>query len=677
MLCAAQTPDDGVDTNGTEDDGYEESDDDSALMEKPEKRAFGAVDLNEQREYEQWAHKRAKRLNKQRMWDAAIEVASDGLDIEPNSKFLDEDLTLAFLSKGNEELAAGKYGEAAIVFRRALDFTVDAPGGPVWLRDAVKKKGSKLQAGLAEANRGERNLRIPVYQDKQCAGCFCGFVGVTVLLATIGALSPAPVSICETKQPCHNGAECTDNLLDGTHTCTCAPGWIGEDCNTLGDGDSAASPPPPEPTEEQLPPLTDAETQVLLGIMLICGGAAVVWGGLWLRVVRKYPRKLVWITFGSVICAQCAFGASLLAGLGSPNGESNGFGILFFISAAFMALFGFILDRQGLVPFTASLFCAATDVMHEHSSMLAVVYGSTFTTLGWLFVCCLALAVTGVASYGSVLVYFTYFWFVHTAKAVVHCSVAGATANWYFVTHQIDPVAQATRRAVKTSLGSLAFGSLVTASLQIVRLVRAVVNSRKPLGGLNQTASGGRLAYILQTFNDYAYVQIAVYGTPYREAAKATAHLLANTEVVAIVGNTIVVSGVCMLGCILSGALGSALAWWLLLTNDMEELLGSDRSQAFSALCFCLGYLMALPHMEVLRAVTTTVLVCFAQNPHVLQANNPRLYNQIEGVFSDSVSPYDSDDQEQEYDEFEYDNASEYSAAANDGATRNKVRFQP
>jgi hypothetical protein len=37
--------------------------------------------------------------------------------------------------------------------------------------------------------------------------------------------------------------------------------------------------------------------------------------------------------------------------------------------------------------------------------------------------------------------------------------------------------------------------------------------------------------------------------------------------------------------------------------------------------------------MEVLRAVATSVLVCFAQNPYVLKMNNPRLFQEIDDSF--------------------------------------------
>ena len=671
--CPQPAAPDKMNDDADDDYGQYDSDEDAKEVEKPELGYAGAVDPLKQRDYEQQCHRRAKRLNKQKMWKEAIEIARDGLDIDPNSKALDKDLTLAYLSWGNQELAAGKYGEAAIVFRQAID---DNP------RDLEKKGDSELLKGLARANKGERDLRLPAYRDKPCAGCFCGFVGFTVLLAAIGALSPAPESVCETTQPCLNGAECTDNLLDGTHTCTCAPGWRGEDCSVLGDGEALAPPPPAEPESV---PLTDGETQVLVSIMLICGGGAGVWGALWLRVVRKYPHKLVWITFGAVICAQCSLGALLLAGFGSPNGESNGFGIMFFLSAGFTVLLGFVL--QTWVPFAVAMFRSATEVMDQHTSMIGVVYAATASTIGWLFICGIALTVTGVAGYGSVLVYFTYFWFAQTSKAVVHCSVAGTTANWYFVTHQMNPVAQATRRAVSTSLGSLAFGSLLVASLQFFRFIQMLIRSRRSAMSAVSTTSTrpGSIEYILATFNDYAYVQIAVYGSPYREAAKATASLMKQMGVAAILSNTVIISGVCVLGCVLGGVLGAALAWYLVLMNDgMEEVLGSDGVQGFSGLCFCLCYLMTLPYMEVLRAVATSVLVCFAQNPYVLKMNNPRLFQEIDDSFVVRTGrgfdepEYDYEDYEEEGEDGEQEEGEEgEEEGRQDEQTRKMVRFEP
>ena len=64
-------------------------------IEKPELGAFGAVDPQLQRAYEQQQHNRAKRSLPR--WPR-IREATDALEIDQNSRALDRDLTRAYLS---------------------------------------------------------------------------------------------------------------------------------------------------------------------------------------------------------------------------------------------------------------------------------------------------------------------------------------------------------------------------------------------------------------------------------------------------------------------------------------------------------------------------------------------------------------------------------------------------
>ena len=90
-------------------------------IEKPELGAFGAVDPLLQRAYEQQQHNRAKRSLALGRWERAIREATDGLEIDQNSRALDRDLTRAYLSWGQQELGAGNYGSAAVVFRQGIE----------------------------------------------------------------------------------------------------------------------------------------------------------------------------------------------------------------------------------------------------------------------------------------------------------------------------------------------------------------------------------------------------------------------------------------------------------------------------------------------------------------------------------------------------------------------------
>ena len=77
-------------------------------------------------------------------WKAAIDAARDGLEIDPFSRPLDRYMTQAFERWGEEELAAGKFGSAAVVYRAGLD---EDPRDP-----------AALLAGLSVANQRERQV---------------------------------------------------------------------------------------------------------------------------------------------------------------------------------------------------------------------------------------------------------------------------------------------------------------------------------------------------------------------------------------------------------------------------------------------------------------------------------------------------------------------------------------
>jgi len=110
------------------------------------------------------------------------------------------------------------------------------------------------------------------------------------------------------------------------------------------------------------------------------------------------------------------------------------------------------------------------------------------------------------------------------------------------------PTLSAFWRASTLSLGSLAFGSLIVTVLEIVRLLLNVARNNANAEGHPVEAClaccaecfVGCIEGMVQYFNRYAYIEIALYGKPYIRAAKDTWNLFQDRGVDALVNDSLV-----------------------------------------------------------------------------------------------------------------------------------------
>jgi hypothetical protein len=198
------------DVSGEEEDDeleYDYNDEGERLPRKEIKRptvgAFGSVDPLQQKLWERQCLKRARVQLDLSKWPAAIEICRDGLEIDPNSRPLDRYVTQAYERWGEQEMGAGNYGSAAVVYRQGIEDDVRdsrelkvsnrppttqltaschtrcAPSpartdsvAAGWVRVDV------FQAGLERASKRELELRVAVYQDKPFAASFCFVIAV-------------------------------------------------------------------------------------------------------------------------------------------------------------------------------------------------------------------------------------------------------------------------------------------------------------------------------------------------------------------------------------------------------------------------------------------------------------------------------------------------------------------
>ena len=137
----------------------------------------------------------------------------------------------------------------------------------------------------------------------------------------------------------------------------------------------------------------------------------------------------------------------------------------------------------------------------------------------------------------GLLVFITFagYWITEWLKNTIHSVVAGVYGSWFFCSGKPGGMPKgvtrgAFRRAMTYSFGSISFGSLVVALINMLRQAVSIAQQQEAASG-NLVASIafcclgciiGILDWAIQFINRYAFSYIALYGKAYIPAAKDT-----------------------------------------------------------------------------------------------------------------------------------------------------------
>ncbi|KAG5483296.1 hypothetical protein LSCM1_04838 [Leishmania martiniquensis] len=365
----------------------------------------------------------------------------------------------------------------------------------------------------------------------------------------------------------------------------------------------------------------------VLRVLTWCAAAAattvlVAYGGLLLIAV--YPRQLIYIQSGVASMFSAASAGMALA-------QGAQLMAIIFACMTFMPLLWIYLI-QDRIPFTTTMLCATVSVLRRHRSLFVISLGSAVAS--WCFVvtavvCVLpsVLRILAGTSTGRNVIYpvvlmFCIFWVQEVLSALVHVTVCGVVATWYFAGEKhmpSFPVRNSFQRAVTTSFGSVCLGSLVTA---VVSLVRFLIESmRSSNDGDNfwmcvMDCLVGCVEDLVRYFNQYAFVHVAVYGCGYVDAAKETWALVKQCAFSAIFNDSLTgqVVGILTFISALFVALLTALITW---------------NTAAVTLMFFMSLIVSGIFYNPVSSCVTTIYVCFAEVPAGLQLSFPELYEAL------------------------------------------------
>ncbi|PKB99360.1 DUF580-domain-containing protein [Rhizophagus irregularis] len=232
---------------------------------------------------------------------------------------------------------------------------------------------------------------------------------------------------------------------------------------------------------------------------------------------------------------------------------------------------------------------------------------------------------------------FSYYWTSQVIKTIIHVTDSGVFATFYFLEGTPSgtgstPTLSSLKRACTTSIGSVCYGSLIIAILSTTRFIlRSIARSDDDACGFIAACLECLLSWIEQLveyFNHYAYVQVAIYGKSYCDAAKDTWRLIKERGVDAIINDNLV-GNVLVMGAVFIGALCALFGFGyirLFLSNDIVD---NNAILILVLICFFFGLVMTGVITNVIDSGVTTTFVALSESPDALKRTKPQLFERI------------------------------------------------
>jgi len=231
---------------------------------------------------------------------------------------------------------------------------------------------------------------------------------------------------------------------------------------------------------------------------------------------------------------------------------------------------------------------------------------------------------------------FSFYWTSQVIKTIIHVTDSGVFATFYFLEGTPQgtgsvPTLSSLKRACTTSIGSICYGSLIIALLNTTRFIlRSVARGDDDACGFLAACLECLLSWIEQLveyFNHYAYVQVAIYGKSYCEAAKDTWSLIKSRGVEAVINDNLV-GNVLAMGAIFIGAL-CALFGFGYIHLFSKNITDTTTIFILVVICFFFGFVMTSVVTNVIDSGVTTTFVALAESPDALQRTKPILFERI------------------------------------------------
>jgi hypothetical protein len=239
---------------------------------------------------------------------------------------------------------------------------------------------------------------------------------------------------------------------------------------------------------------------------------------------------------------------------------------------------------------------------------------------------------------------FTFLWISHTFAYVVYLTLAGLAGSWYFLTdteyESKTPVWDSFKRAATTSFGSAALAAFLIAVIELLKAIVKQKCEKQNAGILILRCLAlcilSCLEMCVKWIARYALIYCAVFGVPFSEGCRRWAELSVKKFVDVLVTGC-VITRVLLLNLLLfavgAGLIGFGVGYAVFDgksdDSDVPALVAIGTAMITIAIFVVLE--------QPIRAMSDTILVCFAEAPERLESSAAELYNIIARYYKSAV----------------------------------------
>ncbi|KAF9012317.1 plasma-membrane choline transporter-domain-containing protein [Cyathus striatus] len=394
-------------------------------------------------------------------------------------------------------------------------------------------------------------------------------------------------------------------------------------------------------------------------LLLLVTAAAMLLSVTYLMLTRMFTKLIMHITLILSICLN--IGICVYYWITKYYS-----GAIIFTIIAVLSVFSYFGFRSR-IPLASLLLQVVMDVSKHHKSVYVVAFISliiqaalsvwyTFTVIAtyskWTpgsnsctSSSCSSGKVAGLVFFET----FSYFWTSQVIGNVALATLAGGPyGSWYYFGPREmgempkHPTLTAFGRASTLSLGSISFGSLIVTILDVLRLVLNMAQQNASADGNPIEACLaccaacfiGILQSMVEYFNRYAYIEIALYGKSYIAAAKDTWRLFKDRGIDALVNDSLV-SMTMTWGSYAIGLMSSLFAYLYLRLTEPSYNVSGQYTAPVLLFAFFIGLMCSLTMTSAIEAGVSTIFVGLGEDPQVLAIRAPELFGLIANTYPD------------------------------------------